>query len=77
MRLEIKLFATLKPYMKNVPEDGFLEMPDGCDVAAVIEKLTLPDEDVRLIFLNGRHASREHLLSDGDRVGFFPPVGGG
>jgi len=77
MELEIKLFATLRPYIKGVCDDGSLEVPDGTTVADVVALLKLPDEQVRLIFVNGRHQGREQVLHDSDRVGIFPPVGGG
>lgn len=73
MKLEIKLFATLRPYMKGVCEDGSLEVADETTVANIVELLKLPDEQVRLVFVNGRHVGREHVLAEGDRVGIFPP----
>ncbi|VFQ44484.1 molybdopterin synthase/thiamin biosynthesis sulphur carrier beta-grasp [Desulfoluna butyratoxydans] len=77
MKLELKLFATLRPYLKGTCEDGTLEVPDNTTVADVIELLKLPEEQVRLIFVNGRHADRDRELCAGDRLGIFPPVGGG
>jgi len=77
MKLELKLFATLRPYLKGACEDGVLEMPEEATVTDVIERMKLPEEQVRLIFVNGRHAGRDQVLRPGDRVGIFPPVGGG
>lgn len=77
MKLEIKLFATLRPYMKGTCEDGTMEVPEGSTVADVITALNLPDEQVRLVFVNGRHQGRDEVLGEGDRLGLFPPVGGG
>jgi molybdopterin converting factor small subunit len=34
-------------------------------------------DKVKIIFLNGIHASGEETLREGDRVGVFPPVAGG
>ncbi|WP_300670617.1 MoaD/ThiS family protein [Desulfoluna sp.] len=77
MEIEIKLFATLRPYLKGLSREGHLDVPDETTVADIVEILQLPAEQVRLVFVNGRHASREHILNPGDRVGIFPPVGGG
>lgn len=75
MELEIKCFATLTDY---APADGFLyNLAGGTDVAGVMECLDLPPEEVKIIFVNGVHAEPETVLKDGDRVGFFPAVGGG
>jgi molybdopterin converting factor small subunit len=37
----------------------------------------IPEKEVRLIFVNGRHASLEDRLAEGDTLALFPPVGGG
>lgn len=75
MELEIKCFATLMDY---APADGLLRNVDeGIDVAGVMLLLGLPPEDVKIIFVNGVHAEPEAALKSGDRVGFFPAVGGG
>ena len=44
---------------------------------ALAEKIGLPLEEIKIIMLNGRHAKLEQTVSDGDRVGYFPAVGGG
>ena len=49
----------------------------GTTVAALIENLGIPRSDVKLVFVNGRKADAETVLTGGDRVGLFPPVGGG
>ena len=46
MKLELKLFATLRPYLKGICEDGTLEVPDNTTVADVIKLLKLPEEQV-------------------------------
>ena len=76
MNLEVRLFATLRPYMEGACK-GLLEMPKGATIADVVARLDLPDEEIRLIFVNGKHEKRETVLHEGDRVGLFPPVGGG
>lgn len=75
MELEIKCFATLTEY---APADGRLAaVPEGMDVGGLMVHLGLPVDDVKIIFVNGVHAEPETLLKQGDRVGFFPAVGGG
>jgi molybdopterin converting factor small subunit len=39
--------------------------------------LGLPDDVVRVVFVNGRARPRDWALSDGDELGIFPPIGGG
>ncbi len=79
MKIEVNLYATLKKYMKN--ETGgklsVIALEDGTCVKDVIQKLKVPADSVKLIFINGVHAKVDTILKDGDRLGLFPPVGGG
>ena len=43
----------------------------------LLEQLELPPEKARLIFINGIKADLTAILQGGERVGIFPPVGGG
>jgi molybdopterin converting factor small subunit len=45
-----------------------------CDV---VEELGIPSDQVKLIFVDGKKEGLEFRLSGGERVGLFPPVGGG
>ena len=46
-------------------------------LADVIRDLNIPEKDAKLIFINSVRKDRDTLLQDGDRLGIFPPVGGG
>ncbi len=80
MKVEVKLYASLGRYMpQSVLERGqnYLEVGEGTTIKAFLEKLKVPLETVKLIFLNGIHAKDTEILKDGDRLGVFPPVAGG
>ncbi len=79
MRIEVNLYATLKRYMKNETggKSSAIGVEEGTCVKDVIQKLKIPGDSVKLIFINGVHAKRDTILKDGDRLGLFPPVGGG
>ncbi|MBW1748063.1 MAG: MoaD/ThiS family protein [Deltaproteobacteria bacterium] len=76
MHVTLKLFATLSRFTPD-SRDRYPIAP-GTTVKHLLEKLGVPEDDVRLIFING---IKGHLvastLTDGDRLGIFPPVGGG
>jgi molybdopterin converting factor small subunit len=72
--LEVKCFATLHEY---TPDQGKLEFTPGMTVQEVIKRLNIPLEEVKVVFVNGGHASLDTPLQDGDRIGIFPAVGGG
>ncbi len=79
MKIEVNLYATLKRYTKKESESNSsaIDVEDGICVKDVIRKLQIQDDLVKLIFINGVHAKRDTILKDGDRLGLFPPVGGG
>jgi molybdopterin synthase sulfur carrier subunit len=74
-----KLFATLRSYRPGLGlGQAFpVELPDGATVGLLVRLLGLPEEEVKMIFVNGIVRDREHVLADGDELGIFPPVGGG
>jgi len=75
MGIEIKCFATL---VKFVPENGDdYPIKPGSTVRTIVEELGIPVDDVTLIFINSCRSELDSPIKDGDRVGMFPPVGGG
>ena len=77
--VEVRLFATLRrqfPDLK-VGEAMSVELPEDATVAQLVSKLGLPEEQVKVVFVNGTVRKADHCLTDGDEVGVFPPVGGG
>ncbi|PIE56857.1 MAG: molybdopterin synthase sulfur carrier subunit [Desulfobulbus propionicus] len=74
MTITVKCFATLRQY---APADGQMEVAAGDTVEKVLLRLDIPLDEVRLIFVNGVRSDLETGLAEGDRLGVFPPVGGG
>jgi molybdopterin converting factor small subunit len=73
--IDLKLFATLGVH---APENASqFPIEGGLTVGQLIEQLPLSTKDARLIFVNGVRADLSHQLFGGERVGIFPPVGGG
>jgi molybdopterin synthase sulfur carrier subunit len=79
MTVDIALFA----YLSDYQPDGLggrnprpFDIAQGTVVADIIKRLGLPDEP-RVVFINGKHAPDDALLSEGDRLAIFPPVAGG
>ncbi len=78
MRLEIRLYATLRQAAPAAPAGVFsLDVPAGATVAQVLGLIKIDPADVRMIMVNGLAAEPDHILKDGDRLGLFPPLGGG
>jgi len=79
MPLQIFLNATLRQYVANYnPYQGIsLEVPPGTPIALVISQLGLPAHEVTLIWVDGRRREADFALQGNERLGLFPPIGGG
>lgn len=79
MLVRVKLFATLTKYNPGAqPGVPFvLDIADGSTLADLMVHLRLPEEEVKLSFVNGRFQPTGYKLKDNDEVGIFPPIGGG
>ena len=74
MKVELNLYASLA---RIVPRSGPLEVGEDTTILGLLRRLDVPLDKVKIIFLNGIHASGNETLCEGDRVGVFPPVAGG
>ncbi len=77
--VHVKLFATLRQYRPGlgIGEAFPIELPDGASVRDLIQTVGLPEDEVKIVFVNALFRELAHQLADGDEVGIFPPVGGG
>ena len=75
MGIELKCFATLAKYLPENSDDYPVE--PGETVRSLVARLGIPEEDVTLVFINALRSDPDSAIKDGDRVGLFPPVGGG
>ena len=73
--IEIKLFATLKRFMPVSAENYAIET--GTTIRALLQQLDIPENKAKLIFIDGIKAELTTVLKGGERIGIFPPVGGG
>jgi len=79
MEIEVNLFASLA---RLKPADAGrkswqVQCDEGTTVSTLLLQIGIPEKEVKLIFRNGIMSSPEEMLQDGDRLGIFPPVGGG
>ncbi|MFW6081673.1 MAG: MoaD/ThiS family protein [Desulfosalsimonas sp.] len=79
MELEVYLYASLAKYLPNNAAGKCVRVsvPEGSTAGEVLEQLNVPEKEVKIAFVNGVRMGLEAVVADGDRVGFFPPVGGG
>jgi sulfur carrier protein len=74
MRVTIKLFATLR---EGRGKQLDIDIEEGCDVLKVLGKLDIKKANVSIVLVNGNNTGFDTMLSDGDTLSLFPPVGGG
>ena len=79
MELEVRLYATLREQAPPGAPTGVFSrtLPDGGTVGELLNELGIGSEKVHMRMVNGVGVTDEHILQDKDRVGLFPPVGGG
>lgn len=77
MNVNVKCFSTLVNAGKcDFSGNTSLDVSEGRTVADLAEALDIHQADVKLVFVNNRHAEMDTRLADGDSVGFAPAVGG-
>ena len=79
MRVEVRLFATLAPFLPPGSRDGAgtVDLEPGATVLRLVERLAIPSEMSRIVLVNGREAEDDERLEAGDIVDMFPPLAGG
>ena len=83
MRITLKLFASLAPYLPSGAENNqvVLEVPDGATVGEVLREQRVPRALCHLVLVNGVFAPParrdRQALAEGDALAAWPPVAGG
>ncbi len=73
--IDLRLFATLQQFKPH--SSHAYKINAGTPVRMLVQQLGIPEIKAKLIFINGVKGDLDTVLKDGDRVGIFPPVGGG
>ena len=75
INIELNLFATLSQYLPENKQS--CQIHENTSIEKLIQELGIPDDMVKLTFINGKRTERTYILKHGDRLGIFPPIGGG
>ena len=73
--IKIKLLAMLKKL--SPPDADNYPITPGMTVRELLDRLGIPEEEAKLIFINGVKGDEDAILQGGERVAVFPPIGGG
>lgn len=77
---EVNIFSSLRHHVPSSEkhfEGDKWDMPEGTTVGQVLKMLNLPEREVRILLINGRHDDKERVLKEGDFSLVFPPMMGG
>ena len=74
MQITVKLFAHFR---NNRFDKEVRTIAPGVTAGAIVTGLSIPEEEVGVILINGRHGSLNQSLAEGDILSLFPLVGGG
>ena len=77
MKVDLKCFSTLvNPDTCDFKESTAYVLADNQTVNDLVRRAWISREDVKIAFVNSRIVELDTVLSDGDRVGLAPAVGG-
>lgn len=75
----MRLYANLRKYHPTAEPGAPLtvQLPEGARLMDLFAALKLPEDEVKMAFVQNRHQRDDYPLSHGDRVALFSPVAGG
>ncbi len=77
MKVSLKCFSNLAdPNTCDFRDSTEYELNDGQTVEALVERAGIDKNSVKIAFLNNKTVGLDTVLSDGDRIGLAPSVGG-
>ncbi len=77
MRVKLKCFSKLADTETcDFRDSTEYEMNDGQTVEALVERAGIDKNIVKIAFLNNKIVDLDTVLSEGDRIGLAPSVGG-
>ncbi len=74
MKITVQLYATFR---NGRFKDEEREIDDNFTIGQVVSSLDIAKSDIGMALVNGRHASMDQGLCNGDLIALFPLLGGG
>jgi len=74
MIVTVKLFATFRVGRFKIDQRDY---PQGITCREIIADVGISDQEIGIILINGRHATLDARIEEGDTLSLFPLVGGG
>lgn len=79
MPLKILLSSTLRKYFPDYdPLKGIdLVLDEKVTLAEVCRQMKIPTDKIKVVIVNGKSKKLDYVIQGDERVGLFPPIGGG
>jgi len=81
MPVPVKVFlsTTLRKHIPGYDPSGgaLFSVARKTTISDLCNLMKIPQDKIKIIMVNGRNASFDFELEGGERIGLFPPVGGG
>ena len=79
MPLKILLSSSLRKYVPGYdPVKGISFSVDAeITVEELCERINIPCDRIKIVMVNGKSNPMDHVLKGSERIGLFPPIGGG
>ncbi len=79
IRVNVRLFATLRRFFPDYnSEKGMdIKVEEGSTIENLIRSLQLPEKEAKVILINGKSKKTSDVITDGDQINIFTPIGGG
>lgn len=74
IKVEVRYFASLR--LQGIKKE-IIELPNRVMTSELLKKISIKDEDVAILLVNGIITTSNTLIQDKDIISLFPPVGGG
>jgi molybdopterin converting factor small subunit len=79
VKVTVRLFATFRDFLPQHAVQSALHVDVNAPetVQALLTALHVPEDLPKIVLVNGKYASDDSLLTEGDVVSVFPPLIGG
>ena len=81
MSVLVKLSTTLRDHVPGYTPDPGMEVDIAAhgelSAEALAAVIGIPRSEIKIVMVNGRQSALSTVVRDGDRVAYFPAVGGG
>ncbi len=79
MALKVFLSSTLRQYIPGYdPSEGTrFSVNRKTTVSELCKLMNIPEAKIKIVMVNGKSESFDYELQGDERIGLFPPVGGG